>query len=56
MQCLGEMTTWLPVPGVLPNFASRYVDQALGFAVGWNVSDRCSFCCFNILLTMMDII
>lgn len=37
MQCLGEMTTWLPVPGAVPNFASRYVDGAVGFAVGWNV-------------------
>lgn len=43
MQCLGEMTTWLPVPGVTPNFASRYVDPALGFAVGWNVRGTNSY-------------
>lgn len=43
MQCLGEMTTWLPVSGALPVFASRYVDKALGFAVGWNVSVAYAF-------------
>lgn len=37
MQCLGEMATWLPLPGAVPYFAARYVDDALGFAVGWNV-------------------
>jgi amino acid transporter len=37
MACLGEMTTWLPVPGAIPLFASRFVDPALGFAIGWNV-------------------
>ncbi|KAH7141612.1 AAT family amino acid transporter [Dactylonectria macrodidyma] len=36
MQCLGEMTTWLPLPGALPQFATRWVDPALGFALGWN--------------------
>ena len=38
MQSLGEMATWLPLPGAIPQFCSRYVDGALGFAVGWNVS------------------
>ena len=38
MQSLGEMATWLPLPGAIPQFAARYVDPALGFAVGWNVS------------------
>lgn len=38
MQCLGEMATWLPLPGSIPQFCARYVDGALGFAVGWNVS------------------
>lgn len=37
MQCLGEMATWLPLPGSIPQFCARYVDDALGFAVGWNV-------------------
>ncbi|KZF19661.1 hypothetical protein L228DRAFT_254282 [Xylona heveae TC161] len=36
MQCLGEMATWLPLPGAIPQFCSRYVDDAMGFAVGWN--------------------
>lgn len=36
MQCLGEMTTWLPLPGAIPQYCSRYVDPALGFAAGWN--------------------
>ncbi|EHY55729.1 hypothetical protein HRR83_007947 [Exophiala dermatitidis] len=36
MQALGEMTTWLPLPGAIPQFAARFVDPALGFAVGWN--------------------
>ncbi|KAF3388095.1 putative proline-specific permease put4 [Talaromyces pinophilus] len=36
MLSLGEMTTWLPIPGGIPTFCSRYVDDALGFAVGWN--------------------
>ncbi|RDW62834.1 putative general amino acid permease-2 [Coleophoma crateriformis] len=36
MQCLGEMATWLPLPGSIPQFAARYADDALGFAVGWN--------------------
>lgn len=36
MTCLGEMTTWLPLPGSIPQFCARYVDEALGFAVGWN--------------------
>jgi amino acid transporter len=36
MQCLGEMATWLPLPGAIPQYCSRYTDPALGFAVGWN--------------------
>lgn len=37
MQSLGEMATWLPLPGAIPQFCARYVDDAMGFAVGWNV-------------------
>lgn len=37
MMSLGEMATWLPLPGAIPQFCSRYVDPAMGFAVGWNV-------------------
>ncbi|EXJ80459.1 AAT family amino acid transporter [Capronia coronata CBS 617.96] len=36
MQGLGEMATWLPLPGAIPQFCARYVDESLGFAVGWN--------------------
>lgn len=36
MMSLGEMATWLPLPGAIPQFCSRYVDDAVGFAVGWN--------------------
>jgi amino acid transporter len=36
MQCLGEMATWLPLPGAIPQYCARYTDPALGFAVGWN--------------------
>ncbi|KAH7268818.1 amino acid permease/ SLC12A domain-containing protein [Fusarium solani] len=36
LQSLGEMATWLPLPGAIPQFCARYVDGALGFAVGWN--------------------
>lgn len=34
---LGEMATWLPLPGAIPQFCARYVDDSMGFAVGWNV-------------------
>lgn len=34
MQCLGEMATWLPLPGAIPQYCARYADPALGFAVG----------------------
>ncbi|MCJ1348671.1 hypothetical protein MMC31_006904 [Peltigera leucophlebia] len=36
MQSLGEMATWLPLTGAIPQFCARYVDGAMGFAVGWN--------------------
>lgn len=36
MQSLGEMATWLPLPGAIPQYCARYVDPAMGFAVGWN--------------------
>ncbi|PVI04748.1 hypothetical protein DM02DRAFT_518078 [Periconia macrospinosa] len=42
MQCLGEMATWLPLPGAIPQYAARYVDPALGFAVGWNNWYQCA--------------
>jgi amino acid transporter len=42
MQCLGEMSTWLPLPGAIPQYCARYVDPALGFAVGWNNWYQCA--------------
>lgn len=37
MMCLGELVTWLPLPGAVPQYCTRYVDPAMGFAVGWNL-------------------
>lgn len=36
MMSLGEMATWLPLPGAIPQFAARYIEPAAGFATGWN--------------------
>ncbi|MED0677779.1 MULTISPECIES: amino acid permease [Aneurinibacillus] len=36
MTSLGEMATFLPVSGSFSSYASRFVDPALGFALGWN--------------------
>ncbi|XP_006461751.1 hypothetical protein AGABI2DRAFT_205624 [Agaricus bisporus var. bisporus H97] len=33
---ISELTTWAPISGTFPHFATRWVDPALGFAVGWN--------------------
>ncbi|KAK6540005.1 hypothetical protein TWF694_008838 [Orbilia ellipsospora] len=35
MACLGEMTALISIPGPMSEFASRFVDDSLGFAVGW---------------------
>jgi amino acid transporter len=42
MQSLGEMATWLPLPGAIPQFCARYFDGAMGFAVGWNNWYNCA--------------
>ena len=36
MTSLGEMATYLPVTGSFATYAGRFVDPALGFAMGWN--------------------
>ncbi|KAA8903284.1 amino acid permease/ SLC12A domain-containing protein [Sphaerosporella brunnea] len=36
MLAIGEMTTWLPIPGGLTIYAHRYLDSSFGFAMGWN--------------------
>lgn len=35
MVSLGEMATFIPVPGSFTVYASRFVDPSLGFAMGW---------------------
>lgn len=35
MAALGEMAAWIPCPGGFSPFATRFVDPALGFALGW---------------------
>jgi amino acid transporter len=32
----------MPLPGATPRFCSRFVDEALGFAVGWNQWYNCA--------------
>lgn len=36
MQCLGEMSTLFPVQGAFIELAGRFVDESLGFSLGWN--------------------
>ena len=36
MNSLGEMATMFPVSGPFEEYATRFVDPALGFALGWN--------------------
>ncbi|AEO71611.1 4314efd7-4a3b-4626-970c-723050ada24f [Thermothielavioides terrestris] len=35
MVCLGEMATYIPTAGAFSSYATRFVDDSLGFAVGW---------------------
>lgn len=36
MTSLGELATYLPVSGSFSTYANKFVDPALGFALGWN--------------------
>ena len=36
MTSLGELATHMPVSGSFATYSARYVDPALGFAMGWN--------------------
>ena len=36
MTSLGEMATFMPVSGSFETYASKFVDPAFGFALGWN--------------------
>lgn len=35
MQALAELSTYLPISGAFTQYASRFVDPSLGFAMGW---------------------
>lgn len=35
MVSLGEMATYLPVPGSFTVYNARFVDPGMGFAIGW---------------------
>jgi lysine-specific permease len=36
MTSLGELASFMPVSGAFSTYASRFIDPALGFALGWN--------------------
>ncbi|GAA5992214.1 hypothetical protein JCM5350_000642 [Sporobolomyces pararoseus] len=36
MLCLGEMATEFPQAGSFTTYSARFVDEAFGFAIGWN--------------------
>lgn len=38
---LGEMASYLPIPGAVPVYAARFVDEALGFAVSTSRTEPC---------------
>lgn len=35
MTALGEIATYMPIPGAFTAYATRFVDPSLGFAMGW---------------------
>lgn len=35
MMSLGEIATYIPIPGAFTSYATRLVDPSLGFAMGW---------------------
>jgi hypothetical protein len=37
--CLIEITTLLPTDGGFIGYATRFVDESFGMALGWNVSE-----------------
>lgn len=36
MVALGEMAAYLPIKSGFSGYATRFVDPAFGFAIGWN--------------------
>ncbi|KDQ26494.1 hypothetical protein PLEOSDRAFT_1057045 [Pleurotus ostreatus PC15] len=57
---IGELSTHAPISGTFPHFASRWVDPAFGFAVGWvyfwssAISTPVEITAATILLTFWD--
>ena len=47
------MTAHAPVSGTFPHFAARWVDPALGFAIGWNYFYVSIWECIKWLLCLM---
>lgn len=43
MTSLGEMATFMPVPGSFTSYNARFIDPALGFAIGWLYWFSCRF-------------
>lgn len=43
MVSLGEMATYLPVPGSFTVYNARFVDPGMGFAIGWLYWFSCRF-------------
>ncbi|EHY59461.1 amino acid transporter [Exophiala dermatitidis] len=53
---LGEMATWLPLGTSFPGYASRFVDPALGFALGWSYAFKYFFAAANQLTSLALVI
>jgi len=47
MAALGEMAAWIPCPGGFAPFASRFVDPALGFSLGYTYLFKVSLIIFS---------
>lgn len=47
--CMAEMTVYMPVSGSFTRMAGKWVDEALGFAAGWN------FFFFQVFVTPFEI-
>ena len=43
MVSLGEMATYIPVPGAFTAYANRFVDPSLSFAMGWIYWFSCAY-------------
>jgi len=53
MTSLGEMATFMPVSGSFETYATRFVDPALGFALGWNYWYNWALFVLNIISARM---